>query len=230
MQLAGKVQHRRTLRQYDAMRCRQLVDLDLGLGTFERPGKMVNVPHQQTSCMRGEQAVSRRQEMLEAAGNGRSCNLPQPAISRPKSYAAPCQQPPAVVRNCAVGSNLPPHASQKIRQMEEHSSAYDSESAGRIEREEEDASQTGYGGSNIGPQVEFAKLACAGNDNRALANGPGPHLVHPERHNADPRISVEAVDGKAWRKQTRDLFGGDWPMREQQIVPALRHAPTSGRK
>jgi hypothetical protein len=61
-------------------------------------------------------------------------------------------------------------------------------------------------------------------DGRRLAR----HAIHPEGNHADPGVAVVSVDREAGRKETGHLVDGDGPMGEEEIVPALRHAPTSG--
>ncbi len=186
----------------------------------------MDVPYLHLPGMLRKQAVALRQKMLQSpvpTGAG----FAESAIARLEANSAACQEAVAPVLDCSVGLYSPAHTGEEVRQMKERPRPDHSQRTRGIQREKINSAQTTGSRAYIRPQIEFAKRGRAGNGNASLANSAGSYLIHPERHYANPGIAVEGIYLESCWKQPGHLADRNWPMREQQIIPPLRHSPAT---
>src|SRR5262249_36936058 len=75
--------------------------------------------------------------------------------------------------------------------------------------------------TDVGPKIRLRKCP-ASRQRRQPAN---MDIAHPERNDAHPRAAVEEIEVQlGWDKRPH-LLRLQCPMREQQIMPALKHDP-----
>src|SRR4051812_18867242 len=112
------------------------------------------------------------------------------------------------------------HLGVEIREQVKRSRSPDRQPASSVETKEEDAGLAleGY----IGSAVHLGKFM-----NQRQATGLHAQI---ERRDGKPCFSVKAVEFERCRYQWAQRFGGNWPMCEQKIVPALHHNPGFSRE
>ena len=112
--------------------------------------------------------------------------------------------------------------------MEESAGAEDGEGGGAIERVEEDAGAAGAAGTDVGAEVELVEGGSGGDAKGVGAEGAGADLVHPEGDDAEPGGAVVEVGLELRGEQRGELRGGDGPVGEEEIAPALAETPGAG--
>ena len=116
---------------------------------------------------------------------------------------------------------LDAHLRPVVGQAEEGAGEEHGGGVGGVEGEEVDSGDVGVGFADVGAEVELGKAVGSGNDGQAA----DLDAIHPEGDDADPGGAVVGVGGEAGREQAGDLRGGQRPVREEEIVPALGHGP-----
>src|ERR1700722_15141233 len=115
------------------------------------------------------------------------------------------------------------HACDEIGEMEPGTSDRDGDRVCGVEAEEPDAGFAAV--RDIGAHVEFGECG----ERRQRRRGAQAHARHAEGNHADPGFALKRVDfewgGDEWT-QSRNI---DSPVREEQIVPGLRHDPRTRR-
>src|SRR5437016_13070977 len=56
------------------------------------------------------------------------------------------------------------------------------------------------------------------------------NMTHVKRRNTDPAAALESIEGQVARNKPPQGASLNGPVREEQIMPRLRHHPRSGRK
>jgi hypothetical protein len=80
--------------------------------------------------------------------------------------------------------------------------------------------------SDIGADIELGESREPGKRRRAAQPNPS----HAKWNNRKPSLSLERVDLQALGYVGSELRGFDWPVRKEQVVPALPHHPRPGRQ
>ena len=106
--------------------------------------------------------------------------------------------------------------------------AEDGKWGGAIERVEEDAGAAGAAGADVGAEVELVEGARGGDAESVAGKGAGADLVHPEGDDAEPGLVVVEVGFELLGEQGGQGGGGDGPVGEEEVAPALAEAPGTG--
>src|SRR5438552_15152096 len=56
------------------------------------------------------------------------------------------------------------------------------------------------------------------------------NMTHVKRRNTDPAAALESIEGQVARNKPPQGASLNGPVREEQIMPRLRHHPRAGRK
>ena len=205
----------------------ETVRLPLCLGWLERPGRVVDFADEQAAgpAGEGEEAVALGKEAAEVSGLAGRDGAGGAVAQAGFGGAGAREQAAAGVGDAAVGVGAVGHAGGEVGQREDHAGAEDGERGGGVERVEPDAALAGAAGADVGAEVELGEGARGGEGEGALAEGADADLVHIEGHDAEPGVAVVGVDLEAGREAGGDGGGRDGPVGEEEVVPALAHAP-----
>src|ERR1035437_3542371 len=205
---------------------RQVVPLNLRLRLFQRPGDMVQVhPDGLSGPVRAENAGSLHQKILEcpAAALGQPPRRTQPPVARHEQDRLACEPSPAIKQKLPLRPLLQPHLGPVIRQAIEGAPHSHGQQVVGLQREKTHARRSRLVVANVGAQAQLRKAARPRNRRHAPELDP----VHPERHHPQPRGPLERVHLQALGHQRRNRRRRNWPVRKQQIVPALGHHPAA---
>ncbi len=111
------------------------------------------------------------------------------------------------------------HPRSVVGQVERRPRALDRQPAPSVQAQEPDPSPTAP--TDVGPDVDLGECAWAGwggQESRC-------DVLHPERDDAQPGLTLERVDLEALRDQRAERLDRDRPMGEQQVDPAHPHDP-----
>jgi hypothetical protein len=196
---------------------------EFGRGDLQGPGRVVDFATKDfPTSIQGVQAISLGQEMLQRAGRCLEDRISW-AISDPQRCSR-C----AAIRSFALIVNrsvrvFTLHACTEIRKVKPGTGDFHGQGIRRIKAEKPDAWLSAC--FHVSTHIQFGKSRQAGHV-RCQAD---PHAGHPEGNNRDPSTAVEGVDLECSRNFSSKQRRVDRPVREQQIMPGLRHDPRTGR-
>lgn len=202
------------------------VVLEFGLGWLQRPRGVLNFAARDAAAsVGGVETVALGQEIFECAGLG-----VEDVSGWAKAHPQICVWGAAMRAFAAVldpaGAIFATHARVEIGEMKPGARDRDRDCVGGVETEEPD---TGFPAVRyVGTDIEFGESG----KRRECGCHAKTHTGHAEGDDTDPGFVLERVDFERCRNQRTQccaqLGGGDWPMREEQIVPCLRHSPWAG--
>src|SRR5437870_12183503 len=80
--------------------------------------------------------------------------------------------------------------------------------------------------SDIGANIQFRKSRKSGKRRQAVRMD----VTHVKRRDAHPAAALESIEGQVARNKPPQGASINGPVREEQIMPCLRHHPRPGRK
>ena len=111
------------------------------------------------------------------------------------------------------------HLRRVVRQVEQRARGPDRDRIPGIEAEEVHAGTAVH--PHIRPDVELGKRR----DPWQRRDSTRRDIRHMERHDAEPRLRVVEVELKTGRDERAECRHVERPVREEQVVPGLRHDP-----
>ena len=216
----GEVQPRFRIGQNDAAGARHAVDADFGLRILQRPGRVMNLAPVYLRFVHGVEAVPLGQPVLQSS---RLAELDRSDGAIAPVEVSGCVAPRGIIDNL-ISKGFRLHVREKVREMVESPGRAHRQPAAGIEAEEVDSRLTAV--RDVGAYVEFGKAEDASNRRHSA----GAYATHPEWRDAYPALSLKEIERELRGDQRPHRFGRDWPMREEKVVPALRHHPRAGRQ
>jgi hypothetical protein len=187
--------------------------------SLQFPRRVMNFPAQNRPiaplCI---QAISFRQEMVEGPAL-RAKRLSLASVASLKSLA-----PASPIRSLRKIDDLLPtllkcHPGSKVRQVKPCPRHCHCDAIRRIQTEKPNSPLSSC--LHVRSHVQFRKR-------RKPRHGRRPsqtHCGHAKRHNPNPRLPVERIQLQLARHQRTQRLHGNRPVREQQVLPVLRHHP-----
>ncbi len=167
------------------------------------------------------EAIALGQKVFERAGGGRNGRRRRTIARGEACRRVPFLSALGAVTDPAVLGRAP-HVRREVGKVHDRARNSDRERIGGVEAEEEHAGPIPE--PDVRADIELGERR----QPRQCRNAARRHVRHPERHDSDPCLSIEQIDLERCRNLRPELRDVDRPVREQQVVPGLRHQPRRG--